>query len=90
VITTIPPAAAARANALVESVATLAREVEGGAHAGLLDGAERQALAHAAAAAQDALRAGHVWRARTTLERAPLLRIYARIGRFPPGLRDPE
>ena len=49
---------------------------------------EIQILTDRAATARRALDAGHYWRARTMVEHLDLLRVYERLNRQPPNLRD--
>jgi len=45
-------------------------------------------LAAAVTLAEEALKAGHLWRARTVLETSDLIAVYRKVKRFPVGLYD--
>ena len=49
-----------------------------------------ETLAAAIASAEEALKLGHLWRARTQLETSDLIAIYHKAKRFPIGLYDFE
>ncbi len=53
-----------------------------------LDAPEKARLHQAAGEAADAYSRGHLWHARTLIERTRLLAIYRKLDRFPPQLRD--
>jgi hypothetical protein len=88
IATSVSPADQARVEALVAWL----KELAAGRAAPLsaLSSSDRTTLAATATEAATALKEGRLWRARTVLELSPMIVIYQKIGRFPPGLRDPD
>jgi hypothetical protein len=89
-LTTIsPPEAVERVTAQVAWLRQLAGDSDGLLALIQLDAGQREALRNAATAAAADLRAGRLWRARTRIENHALIDVYAKLGRFPPRMREP-
>ena len=89
VATTVAPEHRHRVARQVRWIAELAREQNEKWLPGL-DQTQRALLNTSAIQAAAALASGHLWRARTVLEKRGLLSIYRHLGKFPPDLRDPR
>jgi hypothetical protein len=85
---TIPAAELARVSRHVAWLNDLATRLKNPLAALLIGSAERQAVAAAATAASAALQRKHYWLARTTVERANLVKVYVKLDTYPPDFRD--
>ncbi len=84
----VPPQERARAEKQTAWMEALAVEARADRVGGKLSEAQAARVTEAAAASRAALARGHVWQARTLLERSSLIQVYRILKRFPPALYD--
>jgi hypothetical protein len=85
---TIPATELGRVSRQVAWLTDLATRLKNPLAALLISSAERQTVAAASVAASSALQRKHYWLARTTIERADLIKVYVKLGTYPPDFRD--